>query len=52
MRDKFVGWAELPAGVNHSFAKLEVILLGKDNNPVENSILRLEVLTEDNLSAV
>lgn len=52
MRDKFIGWAELPAAVNHALAQLEVTLLGKDNNPIENAVLKLEVLTEDNLMAV
>lgn len=51
-RNKFLGWTELPASVNHSTSPLEATLLRKDNNPIENAIIKLDVLTEDNLMAV
>ncbi|KAK6623354.1 hypothetical protein RUM43_009206 [Polyplax serrata] len=52
LRDKFIGWTELPASVNHSSSQLEATLLRKDNNLIENAIIKLEVLTEDNLMAI
>lgn len=52
MKDKLLGWTELPAPTNHSTTQLEATLFRKDNSPIENAIIKLEVLTEDDLMAI